>query len=431
MGRRKRHNKGGRQSPATSPSRSPGVRKRRGRLLLATAVFVLVACLIWINVRPSGTSVTTSNAPQPGAAAEPKTPQGHKEPTPPAETKPADPIELARVQIDTLKNESLEIAERVVRDYPDNVDAIGMLGMTYNRFGEGAQAWECWQRALQRAPNRSDLYSAMASLANRRGEYEKALELCRRGLAKTTGTMELHRQLAQNLNSLGKPEEAVDVLRVAIEKAPGDGLNYLLLGASYSLLQDYEKAKSSYETAVKLMPEHASAHYGLSKALANLGLEEPSQQATERYEKLATEEMDAFRRRSAPENLVPQDVTNYQNKMASTCAEAAAIYAKDRKLERAEQLLRRGSQAAPRDIQCRRQLVSLLMNANRTQEAAQLCKGLIEDQPNHFWHHLALATIYGRLERFDQARAEARRAVQLAPDNEQCRGLLQQLEQRK
>jgi len=301
-----------------------------------------------------------------------------------------DPVAATKNEIDSLKRELVDVVGKLVQDYPESSDAIGLLGMAYNRCHEEIKAQGCWQRAIQRDPNRLDLYIAMASLANRRGEYEQAEEVCRKGLARSPAAADLNCQLAVSLQGSGKLEEAVAPLQQAIAAAPNNGWPYYLLGVSYAQIKDYEKARVNYEMAVKLQPDSFAAQYGLATTYAQLGLEEAAQKSMEQYKKLNAADMGQQRRIRG----TSFDVMDFRRSLAATCNEAAAVYLASGALAKAESCSRRAIQAFPENPDC----------------------------------HFLMAKICAGQQRLAEARQAARRAVDLAPDNEEYRRILARLE---
>jgi tetratricopeptide (TPR) repeat protein len=364
-------------------------------------------------------------------AVEPRQPPPERkqdEIKPPADSiSPSDQVAAARAEVEALKTESLQIAESLVRDYPNSTDGLGLLGMVYNDSGETAKAWQCWEQVLKRNPKRPDVYAAMAGVALHKGEYEQAAELCRKGLANAGETPDLHRHLGESLNGMGRPEEAVGQLQRAVQMAPNDAESHYFLGASYSLLDEYEKARASYQKAIDLQPADPRPHYGHAMACVKLGLEKESQQSLQRSQKLHGESMMGQRSR----RVILSDAVRCRRVLARTCCAAAAVYLGHHSLEKAEKLLRRGAAADPQDTACRMHLAVLLLQSNRGPESIGMCEELIAIEPNNARHHLHLAMIYSRLQQFDAARLAAQRAVELAPGNEDCRRALEQLQERR
>jgi tetratricopeptide (TPR) repeat protein len=335
-------------------------------------------------------------------------------------------VAAARAEIVRLRAEAIEIAKNVIRDYPNRTDALGLLGMVHNRCNEPLEALRCWEQAASRNPNRPDLFQAMARVAVRIGEYDKAAALCRRGLALSSQIPFLHCTLGEALIGLGNPAEAVGELKQATALSSGDGKSYYLLGKAYYLLEDWEQARANYEMAVGLQPGNQAVHYGLGMVYAKLGLEDQSRRSMDQYQKLQADSMEVERRGRG----VAYDVATYRRIVATTCSEAAAEYAGE-KNDKSEQLLRRGAQVDPTDTACRIKLAMLLVQTGRAPEAIPVCKELSGIEPKNPRHYMGLCRLYAKLQRFDDALVAAQKAAELAPDNGECRRLLEQFQGRK
>lgn len=348
---------------------------------------------------------------------------------PEAETKTPQPDDSVSVaEFGVLKKQFLEVAEDLIAAYPNEPAALMPLGIAYARFGETGKALQFWQHGLDLNSGRADIYNAMATILLESGKHEKAAEICQAVLAKSSGTPVLYCIWSEALNGLGRSEDALRKLQRAVELFPSDAQCHRLLGKAYLLLGEYEKARDSYETSVKLQPRDFQAHYGLSVAYARLGMEGQSQRALGEYRKLQAQITSAQRTGMME---ATQEIDAYRSALESACFNAAVIYARHNRLEKAEELLRRGAGAAPNGVNCRVQLAILCLHSNRAPEAIAICKQLIAIEPKNFNHYVALATIYAQLGRFDDARAAAKQAVDLAPDNENCRRLLLQLQGRR
>jgi len=202
---------------------------------------------------------------------------------------------------------------------------------------------------------------------------------------------------------------------------------HCLLGKTYELLGEHEKAKTSYERAVKLQPQSVAAQYGLAVACAKLGLEDQSQRAMEQYQKLQAENSKSQRSKRD----VVFDASRSRKILAMTCSDASTVYIRSGMPARAEPLLRRGVKADPEYTGCRIQLVQLLCLADRVPEAVPIMRELVAIEPANANFHLRLAMIYDRLARLDEARSEAKKSLELAPGDEECRRFLEQLQTKK
>jgi len=108
-------------------------------------------------------------------------------------------------------------------------------------------------------------------------------------------------------------------------------------------LQDFERAKAAYEKALKLKPGCRPALYGLAMAHKRLGNDKQSQQAMQQYKELQAKTDHDARLARGPQ----ADIGGARRVLAMACSDAGAVYSGRRKLDRAEELWRRGADVDP------------------------------------------------------------------------------------
>jgi len=333
---------------------------------------------------------------------------------------PPDPVADSKAKIEALKQESLAVANRLHEDSPDSVDALAVVANVQIYYGNTTRAAECWEQCLRRDPSRVGFYEALAALALRRAENEKAAQWCRKGLAQDPNAPQLHGRLGEALTGLGKLEEAVPELQRETRISPTYAEGHFLLGQAYSLLHEYQKAKTCYQTAVMLDAKQAKYQVRYHRALANaclkLGLDEEARQHNESIRLMND--------RAPPYD----DLLDARQVAAATCAKAAAVYRSQQKIPRAEELLARAVVLDPKNTGYRLSLVSIYEGTGRDSKAAEVCKELIELEPNNAVHQVELGFFYARMGQFDAARKAAERALELAPDNPLCKQFQEQIQ---
>jgi len=355
-------------------------------------------------------------APEPPVArpqAAPNVPTG-------SDLAPPEGVADADAKIAALKRESLAVVNRLLEDFPGNVDALGIAGNVHKYYGNGGQASKCWEEGLRRDPSRVDFYDALAKLALTRAEDEKAAQWCRQGLAQNVNAPHLHGRLGEALTALGRLEEAVPELERETQISPTSAAGHFSLGQAYTQLHEYQKAKTCHETAVELNakeskyePRYVAA---LANACAKLGLDEEAR----RYNALVKQLRDA-----APPY---DDLLEVQRRAAKTCGDAAAVYRTQRKVAKAEELWARSAVLDAKDQGCRLELIAIFAETGRDSKAAELCKELIELEPNNAVHQVELGFFYARMRQFEAARKASQRALELAPDNPLCKQFYEQMQ---
>jgi tetratricopeptide (TPR) repeat protein len=336
---------------------------------------------------------------------------------------PADPVAATKARVQEYHRQAIDVVLQLRKEYPKSADALHLLGKVSEQCGNTTKALECWEEGLRLAPDRGDFYDAMAAVALSKAEYQKAVELCRRGIEKSPETPGLHGHLGEALNGLLRPEEAAVAFEREVKLSPKSADVRFLLGQAYSVLKQYDKAKTCYEAAIKLEPGDPRYYYGMATACARLGVEDEAQRYSQEFER--QNKLNMERQRSRRDASF--DVARARQIFIVTSAQAAWIYQRNRNLDAAEDLLRKAAVADPKGGYGRAHLAAFFLTTGRTASAVIAYKELIALEPENAMHHLYLGMTYAQLRQFDAARSEAKRAVELAPDNERCREFYRQL----
>lgn len=140
------------------------------------------------------------------------------------------PIDVA---INLLKMEKIDdaipIFEDVLKDDPENLDALKNLSVAYYRSNMCQDALQMYDRILKISSDSSEIH------------YGKAV--C--------------------YNQLGLPEKSLSSLENINEKYMNDNSVLLTKGNSYFLLKEFEKSAEIYEMVLEKNPEHKTANMNL------------------------------------------------------------------------------------------------------------------------------------------------------------------------
>ena len=355
-------------------------------------------------------------APAPGVAlpaeARPPAPaEAATEPAPPAAGQAQAPDEQRRTEA-ALKEEMFGVARQLLKDLPNDADAIGLMGTVCSIYGDTAGAVTWWQKGLEIDPRRASAYHAMALVARQKADYPKATELWRRAREINPDLQAMYYPYAEALLEMGKPEEAIAAAEKGLSIRPDDRETCLLLGKTYLQLKEYGKAADNYEKARRLRPDESRSYYGLAAVYARQGQTDKARQYTEQFKKLRDEEdrdrVDKRRSTDTQAQMVKP--------LSQIRAVAGRLYAAHGKLEKAEEHLRRAAALDPRDKVCRQELVDLYMGTGRKRQALTFLEQLRAIDPKDAVYHLNTGALLAALERFDAAEEAARKAIELAPD---------------
>ena len=105
-----------------------------------------------------------------------------------------------------VREKALAVARRLVDQYPDSPDAICVFGMIHSRYGDRAQAVQCWRRCVDVDPGYADACHCLGEDALQRGEYHEAIDWFKRALETETKAPAVQLSLAKALRRLGRTE---------------------------------------------------------------------------------------------------------------------------------------------------------------------------------------------------------------------------------
>ena len=314
-------------------------------------------------------------------------------------------------EVAALKKEELDLAERLMRDFPNRVDPMVLMGIVQDRHGNGTEALKFWKKGLELNPRRADIYKSMGWLAMGKGEYEEAIARWRKALEIDPQLPGVHNSIARALMGLGRQKEAIKELEKDIKISPNSGFSYFLLGQGYLQQKEYEKAKKNYEMAVALQPSYTNAYYGLFTVCGRLKERAKAQEYMAIFKKLKAEDMKVLKDR----NSAFDDLVAMRKGVAETCIDAERIYRAHGMVEKAEELLKRAATLDPKNTVCFMKLASLYQMTNRISDALEMHKKISQIEPENPTCYLNIGIFSTQLNRFADAEEAFRKAIALAP----------------
>ena len=208
---------------------------------------------------------------------------------------------------------------------------------------------------------------------------------------------------------LGQAGEAITTL----EKQEGAQSPewHFLLGQAYAQQQDYEEACRHYQTAARLQPDYADAHYGWATALARLNRQDEASAAMARFHELRNQDLQVTR----TERNEFDDLAAAGEDIAVMYANMGTLYLTRGQAVAAEELWRRAARIAPRNVECRQGLAWLLRQSGKIQDAIQVLRELAEIAPTPEIYWVEIGRLHSRAEDFDAAEQAFRKACETDP----------------
>ncbi len=163
--------------------------------------------------------------------------------------------------------EAEKIYRRILEVYPEQPDALHLLGVLAFQVGQAAPALDLIRRALQAKPDFPEACNNLGNVLKGTGALDQAEAAYRQAIALKPDYAEAHCNLALALKGQDRLEDAEASLRHALALHPRyvEALNSL--GNVLHDLDRLEEAEAAYRQAIALKPGHAEAHYNLANTL--------------------------------------------------------------------------------------------------------------------------------------------------------------------
>lgn len=375
------------ESAGASQHGRPVGRSRRRRVLLLGGVICLVGLASWGAVRI------------------------YRSRWMPAHNAIAEVAADATPEVAALLREANQVANRLLREFPESPEAVHVMARLYYRFGKAEEGVQLSQRCLELDPNFGPAYHAIGVSAMENGEYQKAADYLREAIELDPGASAFPVQLAEVLINQGKLEEAVEVLEKNLESYPRSMASLALLGQAYVQLKEYQKARTCLEKAIEIGPGYTNAYYGLATACARLGDQDKSQQYMERFKALKARDEQTHR-----EGLkLSDDAATVGEAVADIYAAAGNVYLAHGDVQTAEAHLLKAAGLAPNHVTSREVLAWLYERQGRTEEALKMLAELSNSGRDDLGVQMRVGALYAQLRRFDEAERAYKRAIELTP----------------
>jgi predicted TPR repeat methyltransferase len=299
--------------------------------------------------------------------------------------------------------EAEEIYRRVLRENPDQPDAlhgVGLLALQvgkaelaaaflgraaqvapqiaiyqYNQgeafmlLGEHTQAAACFRRAAALDPARPEPAAALGIALGRMQLFADATTWLQKVVGMGLDRPEVYQHLGNALVQLGQFAEAERYARMAVEKAPQSAESWQTLGEAAASQSRTDEAIECFRRAIAIKPDFALAHYTLGMTLAHL----------ERFDEALSSVREAIRLRpDYPEAL----------------STLGTILIGKRQLDEAIETLRKSIRLRPEHLDTHIELARAFELARRFPDAAQEFKEILRlspDNPSVKFHIAALS----------------------------------------
>jgi tetratricopeptide (TPR) repeat protein len=370
---------------------APNASKKTPPVLLAELMMWIFACCLFQAAAFSQSEITAPNS---NESIEPNSPA-------------ANPQQ----EIAALKKEELGIAEMLLKDFPDNVNAIIQMANLWERHGDADRAMEYFRKVLEKDPKRADVYKSMGWFYMNKQEYEQAIEHWQKALEIDPNIPDVHHSIALALMGQNKESQAIKELEKDVKISPRSSLSYFLLGQLHLQQQEYEKARDNYKKAIEIRPDYTNAYYGLFTLSARLKQQDKAKEYMAVFRKLKARDMEILKERNEAIN----DLLDMRKGAIGTYLLAGQMYQAEGNFQKAEEILKRATTLDPSNILCHERLASLYLKYNRLTDAIGSYKRICEINPKDPLGYLNIGILSERLKQTDNAEKAFRKVIEAAP----------------
>jgi len=317
-------------------------------------------------------------------------------------------------EFELLKKEEMELAQQVLKDFPDSNGSYMLIGDLYARHGDSAEAVKFWEKSIELDPTQFDVWRNMGRIALEKGQYDQAVKFLRKALEIRPDTSDLRSDIAKALMDSGKYTEAITELQDEIKIFPSSFTTCFQLAEAYRRQKEYDKAIEYYEQTIRLEPEHSHTHYGLAMVYTRMGQRDKAREHLAVFRKLRdkTDSMYSDRQVGSREYLV-----SLQASVVKTYLDAERLYRKSGNIAKSEELLNRASGHDPNSTRCLERLASLYYKTKRASKALECFEKIARVDPNNPFSYLNIGQIATQLRMFEKAERALRKTITLAPNN--------------
>lgn len=317
-------------------------------------------------------------------------------------------------QTAALKEEEMELARHVLREFPESDGSYMLMGDLYARHGNSTEAVTFWEKSLEIDPKQFNAWRNMGRIALEKEQFDKAVKNLRKALEIRPNAADLRSDIAKALMDSGRYAEAITELEQEIKVFPSSFTARFQLAEAYRQLKEYDKAIEHYEQTIKIEPEHSHAHYGLAMVYTRTGQRDKAREYLAAFRKLRDKIDSVYSTRQVGSR---EYLASLRASVVKTYLDAERLYRDSGNIARSEELLNRASGLDQNNTRCLERLASLYYKTNRAARALECFEKIARADPSNHFSHLNIGQIATQLRLFEKAERAFRKTISLAPND--------------
>ena len=156
--------------------------------------------------------------------------------------------------------DSKQAYEQVLKNDPDNVDALSGLAMVLADVGDSVRAAELLKKVADKSPNLRTLTQLAAAYEQMR-EYKLSAQTLKRAVEMQPENNELRREYANILVQAEEYDTAIATYGEIVKEEPKDGGSWLRLSQLHMQLGHVDKAWETHKKAAEVEPNSLEVRY--------------------------------------------------------------------------------------------------------------------------------------------------------------------------
>ena len=184
----------------------------------------------------------------------------------------------------------------VLRETPDNADALHLLGLLLHQTGRSPAAIPLLQQAIECAPDSPQSVALLAMAMSLSNQDEQALEYCKQGLINDPDNAAIINAAGRIHQKLGDIRHAAHLFQRAAQIRPDLTDAQHNFGIALHQLGQFQQAAQQLQVAARTTPRNPYIHLNLALSLQRLGELENAREALRTSLTLKPDSLDAQQR---------------------------------------------------------------------------------------------------------------------------------------
>jgi len=169
-----------------------------------------------------------------------------------------------KLQADGKNDEARQLIKSVLREDPDNINALNLMGSVCVSMDAFNDAEAFLRRAVGLAPDFAVAWAALSISLKEQGKFEDAVDALREALALEPANVDWHSNLGNLLLAWGKEEQALAAFEKALSLNPNQASALLSKGHVLKTLGNQDDAIRAYRAAAKARPDLGEIFWSLA-----------------------------------------------------------------------------------------------------------------------------------------------------------------------